>query len=114
MPHLYHITSSSAWTSQKASGHFTDPSLEREGFIHSSHRNQIIGVANRVFEGRVDLVILCIDTNRLEPDVKEEDSYGHGVYPHIFGPINVSAVTEVVTFPPDSDGHFSLPDELPD
>ena len=114
MPIIYHITSSESWASQKASYHFTDPSLEKEGFIHSSHRNQILDVANRIFGSRTDLVILCIDSDLLEPEVKEEDSYGHGVYPHIFGPINVSAVTEVVTLPPGKGGHFTLPHELPD
>ncbi len=114
MPFLYHITSSGAWLDQKATGHFTDPSLEREGFIHSSHKNQIVGVADRIFEGRVDLVILCIDLDRLESQVKEEDSHGHGIYPHIFGPINTDAVTDAVAFPPDDARRFSLPDGLPE
>ena len=112
MAFLYHVTSRDAWTSQEG-GHFTDPSLEREGFIHSSHRDQILCVANRIFAGRSDLVILCIDADLLEPEVKEEDSYGHGVYPHIFGPINRDAVRHVVAFPSGADGRFSLPERLP-
>ena len=49
---IYHITSRSAWDEAKARGEYRAPSLESEGFIHCSTRNQLLQVANAFYRGR--------------------------------------------------------------
>lgn len=61
---IYHITSGSAWDDAKRRGTYRAPSLENEGFIHCSTRDQLLGVANAFYRGREDLALLCIDQTK--------------------------------------------------
>lgn len=112
--YVLHITSVDRWRAHKggASG-FQDPSLDQEGFIHCSTVDQLLIPANERFAGRDDLVLLVVDTDRLDTELVYEDCYESGTrFPHIYGPIDLSAVVEVIDFPPDADGRFSLPSDL--
>ncbi len=112
MAEILHITSSSAWAASQDQSRHVDPSLESEGFIHCSEAHQVLGPANRLYQSRTDLVLLKIDTERLSKRLVYEDSYGHGSFPHVYGPINLDAVVDVVPFPCGDDGSFSLPPAL--
>ena len=62
-------------------------------------------VGKRYFRGRQDLVMLCIDSDRVTAPVKYEDLNGEGMlFPHIYGPINTDAVTNVVVALPSNRG----------
>ncbi len=90
-----------------------DPSLDTEGFIHCSYDSQVLLPANALFSGRDDLVLLAINPEKLKSDLVIEDSYNSGTaFPHVYGPIEVDAVYRVVDFPSNSDGQFSLPQDL--
>ena len=92
---------------------YTDPSLEAEGFIHCSTTEQILIPANERFAGRTDLVLLVIDLANVPSETIFEDCYESGhAFPHIYGPIPVAAVTDVVPFPCQADGTFVLPAAL--
>jgi uncharacterized protein (DUF952 family) len=85
------------------------------GFIHCSKAHQVSGVANAVYAGVHGLVLLVIDPERVTAPIREESpdgSDGNERYPHIYGPLNVDAVLEVVEFEPSSDGTFELPRKL--
>lgn len=112
--YVLHITSVDRWRSQQADGRgFRDPSLDQEGFIHCSTVDQLLIPANERFAGRDDLVLLVVDTDRLHTELVYEDCYESGTrFPHVYGPISLSAVVEVIDFPPDADGGFSLPGDL--
>ncbi len=87
--------------------------MENDGFIHCSDIDQVIEVADNLFEGEKDLVILCIDEERVDPELVYEDCYDSGEeYPHIYGPIDTDAVLEVYKFERNKEGGFKLPDEL--
>lgn len=117
---ILHITHRNAWQESASSGYYRAPSLDTEGFIHCSTIEQTVDTANRLFFNRRDLVLLCIDEKRVEPKVKYEsptDSIAHdpranALFPHLYGPLNVSAVVRVVEFVPDTDGRFALPAEI--
>ena len=67
-------------------------------------------MADAIFRGQPDLVLLCIAVDRLtaplDPDGLAE---GEEDFPHIHGQINLDAVVEVLDFPPREDGTFALP-----
>lgn len=111
MSHIFHITTSSAWDEACAIGAYEPPSLEREGFIHFSGVDQVVGVANRAFRGQRDLVLLCVASERLAAVVRYEHAEDAGeAFPHLYGPLNLDAVAGVIPIAERSDG-FELPVE---
>lgn len=110
---ILHITSKVEWEKAQKEGFYVAPSLAKEGFIHCSLATQIVAVANCNFKGQQGLVLLEISEDLLKASVKYEDLYNlHELYPHIYGSVNVEAVTRVVPFPPEEDGTFLLPREF--
>ncbi len=106
---LLHICTPGEWQSAQASGEYRAPSLETEGFIHCSTPAQVADTALLFYHGRANLCLLVIDAHKAQSEIKYELASNGGTYPHIYGPLNVSAVTDVVPFPPNADGTFTLP-----
>ncbi|MDO9300858.1 MAG: DUF952 domain-containing protein [Anaerolineales bacterium] len=115
---ILHITSKHEWLEAQQRGEYIAPSLKTEGFIHCSTEKQVLHVANAFYRGRNDLVLLKLNEARLKPELKWEPPAGipapgiseSDLFPHIFGPINLTAVASVLDFEPDSDGGWhSLP-----
>ena len=117
---ILHITQKSDWEKARNKNEYTASSLKSEGFIHCSTIEQAADTANLFFKGQTGLVLLCIDENKLSSQLKYEAPSGGGrhdptvgnLFPHIYGPVNISAVIEVVDFPPNEDGYFVLPGKL--
>lgn len=107
---ILHITTRTEWEQARAAGDYRADSLAAEGFIHCSTPEQVLGTANSLFRGRADLLLLVIDPSRLSAKLVYEDSYQTGMdFPHIYGPLNLDAVSDAVSFPPSPDGTFELP-----
>ena len=82
--------------------------MAQEGFLHCSRDEvQLLAVANRLFAGRTDMVVLDVDTEHLHAAVKHEASRSGEMYPHIYGPINTDAVVQVRLLAGEADGKFS-------
>ena len=110
MSQIVHICSKKDWQTAQAVGQYWAASLDLEGFIHCSRPEQIIEVANRYYKGSSDLVLLWIDPTKLAPELRWEPS-DEDVYPHLYGPLNLSAVRGITAFLPDVDGIFrSMPE----
>ncbi len=98
MPVIYHITTAGDWEAARQKGFYEHPSLTAEGFIHCSQENQVAGVLERYFEGQTNLIKLVIDTDRLTSHfVFDWSPSTQDTFPHIYGPINLDAVTETVS-----------------
>jgi uncharacterized protein (DUF952 family) len=84
--------------------------FEEDGFIHCSTASQVMRVAERLFRGRRDLILVRIDPDVLEPDVRLENlDGGDELFPHIYGELDLSAVTGVETLIVGEDGEFLTP-----
>ena len=93
---IYHITNKKAWQHAIEQGFFETSSLESEGFIHNCTFNQVEGVLQRFYKNETDLLLLHIDENKLSSPLKFELAPSvNEMFPHIFGPINIDAVSEV-------------------
>jgi uncharacterized protein (DUF952 family) len=103
---ILHIAERTHWESARAAGvSYTMSTLGRtlddEGFIHcSSDMAQVDGVLARFYTGvrREDLVLLTIDVSRLDAPVRYEPA-GDELFPHVYGPIPVSAVIDARSLP---------------
>ena len=97
MPIIYHVTTAGDWDAAKEKGEYVHPSLDAEGFIHCSLENQVAGVLERYFSGKTDLVKLEIETDKLNSKfVFDWSKSTADTFPHIYGPINLDAVIDVV------------------
>jgi uncharacterized protein (DUF952 family) len=111
MATIFHITTRDNWKRAEAERIYRAESLPTEGFIHCSTREQVVRTADRFFRGRRGLVLLSIDTERVAPEIRYENSEGDGqMFPHVYGELNTDAVTRVSEFEPDGEGLFALPE----
>ena len=108
---IFHITTSSEWESAQAVGAYEASSLVSEGFIHLSELSQVVATANLRFAGVPGLVLLCVDEERIEAELKREPSRGGELFPHVYGPLNLDAVVDVLPLA-ERDGSFVLPQQL--
>ena len=105
-PHIYHLALRHAWEAASNEGQAyrrstIDRSLDDEGFIHCSYREQVQGVADRFYRGRTDVLLLTIDTCKVAAEVRTED-----LFPHIYGALPIGAVIRVEPVAPDDDGRL--------
>ncbi len=89
---IYHIADTNHWERAQVSQYYTHPSLQTEGYIHCSTRAQVEETANFYFADRDDILVIFIDTSRLEAELVYEEATRGGEYPHIYGAINISSV----------------------
>jgi uncharacterized protein (DUF952 family) len=108
---ILHITTRKDWEHAKQVGIYKPESLEKQGFIHCLYPSQLVRVAEANYSGRKDLVLLCIESNRVRADIREEGA-GDESYPHVFGPLNLDSVARVLEFKTDKTGKFELPPSI--
>ncbi|MGD9620363.1 MAG: DUF952 domain-containing protein [Mycolicibacterium sp.] len=107
---LVHLCAAAQWQEAQESGALRPDSLREVGFVHLSSPGQVHLPANRLYAGRTDLLILHIDATRLSSPVRWESGLpidpGGMLFPHLYGPLPVSAVTDVRAYLPDRHGVF--------
>ena len=109
MPIIYHLTNRADWAAAQAAGQLRPESLAAEGFIHcSKDQEQMLRVAQRLYPGRADLLALEVDTALLAAPLVTEPSRSGELYPHIYGPLEIGAVTAIRPLIPNDGGGFAL------
>jgi uncharacterized protein (DUF952 family) len=99
--HLFHLALASDWDVALAAGDYRvstlGVSLEQEGFLHASFADQWEGVRSRYYADVTEpLVLLEIDPDLVDvPLVVETIDGGDEAFPHIYGPLPVTAVVQV-------------------
>src|SRR5262249_6713665 len=59
---ILHITTRSAWEAARTAGRYEPPSFAQDGFIHFSDPHQVGAVAQALYAGVDDLVLLHVST----------------------------------------------------
>jgi uncharacterized protein (DUF952 family) len=105
--YIFHIVFKDNWQAARAESEYLGDTLSTEGFIHCSTEEQVVRTANRVFRGRKGLVVLKINCQEVVSPIIYEDISGTGEdFPHIYGPLNVSAVDSIQELTLGADGLF--------
>ncbi|MBD1301117.1 DUF952 domain-containing protein [Pseudomonas aeruginosa] len=108
---IYSIISRAVWEQVSKQSVYAPDSLETDGFIHCSTKEQLPWVAAQFYQGRTDLLLIGIDERALKPELVYEDLYElNELFPHIYGELNLDAVRKVISFEPNEDGTFSFPE----
>ncbi len=106
MNRTYHLTPVEWWSSADPDGALGAPSLDDEGFIHcTTGATEMVATANRHYrDDPRAFVILTIDLDRVTSPWRVEDP--GGIYPHVFGPIDRTAILDARPMPRDADGEY--------
>jgi release factor glutamine methyltransferase len=104
---IVHLCRRQDWLKSQEHGIYRSKSLDQDGFIHCSQPEQIVEVANRYYQGITDTVLLWIVPDRVTSEIRWESTDG-AQYPHIYGPINLDALSSITDLKPDFDGIYRL------
>jgi uncharacterized protein (DUF952 family) len=97
MPEILHITPRARWEEAVAKGEYQGDTLAAEGFIHCSTAGQLPRVAETFYKGQAGLVVLRIDPEKLKTPLRwERPPDSDERFPHVYGPLNLDGVVEVV------------------
>ena len=92
---IFHLALAADWETAEGAGTYAvstlGRTLEEVGFIHCSYPEQVEDTARAFYADRDDVLVLSIDPSLLDVEVRVENGF-----PHVYGPIPVSAVTDVV------------------
>ena len=106
---IYHILNKKEWEDSRSNEFYLPETFAKEGFIHCSAADKVEESANRFFREKSEIVILCIDEDRVKADIIYEDLYNTGFeFPHIYGLLNLDSVVEAVIFKSEKNGEFKL------
>ncbi|MGR3275034.1 DUF952 domain-containing protein [Acaryochloris marina NIES-2412] len=110
---IFHIAQKVDWQAAQTAREYRASSLTTEGFIHCSDQHQVLEVAHRLFCDRTDLVLLEINPQLLDMELRYENCEGgEEQYPHIYGAIPLAAIPNTYPFLPTPSGKFKLPPEI--
>ncbi len=114
MPALYKILPRQDWEAAQAKGIYEGSAVDRrDGFIHLSAAHQVRATARKHFAGEIDLLLISVKEEDLARTLKWEVSRGGDLFPHIYGPLPLSAISDVVPLPLAEGGH-QFPEGLPE
>ena len=108
MAEIYHMVPAAVWAAVSNEPEYRADSLAIEGFIHCTvgERN-LIEVAERFYRDIPgEWLVLVVDPARIRSEVRWSVQPDGLAYPHIHGPLNLDAVTEIRPFPRDAEGRF--------
>ena len=98
---IYKILSVTDWEAAQQAGRLVGSADDRrDGFIHFSGAEQVIGTAAKYFAGQSCLMLLTVDPGRLA-DLRWERSRDDALFPHLYGPLELAAVDRVDRLPDD-------------
>jgi len=107
---VYKILTRQQWAAAAAGGQFNGAALDLvDGYIHLSTASQLIETVRRHFQSQADLVIVCLDTERLGDGLRWEPSRGGALFPHFYGTLPTTAATSLIDLPLGPDGEHQFP-----
>ncbi len=110
---IYKIMTLRQWEDAKAKRLFMGSEVDiKDGFIHLSAAHQVRATAEKYFAGQTDLVLVAVKKEHLGPGLKWEVSRKGALFPHIYGPLPLTAVDHVAELPL-MDGVHQFPESVP-
>ena len=114
MRRIYKICPASAWREAEQQGVYRGSADdERDGFIHLSTLSQVAETANRHFFGQSGLLLIEVDVDALGEALRWERSRNDELFPHLYGELDLGAVTAILDMRARSDGYHDIPELIP-
>ena len=111
MRRIYKICPASAWREAERQGVYRGSADDiRDGFIHFSAASQVEGTAKKHFAGQTGLFLIAVDADRLGDALRWERSRNDELFPHLYGELDLGAVTAILDLRARSDGYHDVPE----
>lgn len=106
----YKVLTAEQMARLEADGTFAGAPVDlADGYIHMSTADQLDETVSKHFAGQDDLHIAAVDLEALGDAVRWEPSRGGALFPHVYAPLPLSAVTAYSPLARGADGKVSLP-----
>jgi uncharacterized protein (DUF952 family) len=110
---IYKICPEALWREAENAGRFDGAPIDlADGYIHFSTAQQVRETATKHFAGQTDLLLVAVDTGPLGKALKWEVSRGGALFPHLYAPLDPSAVLWVRPLPLGTAGAHVFPADL--
>ena len=110
---IYKICPASQWREAEKHGVYRGSADDaRDGYIHFSTAGQLAGTLARHYRGQSGLFLVTVEADRLGDALRWEPSRGGDLFPHLYGELDMGAVTAVTELRLRSDGSHDLPELL--
>lgn len=106
-PFIYVLMSPETLRQTTLSGTYAPESLISEKFIHASPADQLTRIANKYYADNDTVHVAVVRKTKVAAPVKWEPATA-GIYPHIYGELNMDAVERTITFFKREDDAFSI------
>ena len=114
MRRIYKICPASAWREAERQGVYRGSADDaRDGFIHFSIAAQLAETARKHFFGQTGLFVIEVDAGALGDALRWERSRNDELFPHLYGELDLGAVTGVFDLHARSDGTHDIPELEP-
>jgi uncharacterized protein (DUF952 family) len=111
---IYKICPASAWREAERQGVYRGSADDiRDGFIHFSTASQVAETAGKHYSGQTGLFLIAVDADTLGNALRWERSRNDELFPHLYGELDLGAVTGVVDMRARSDGTHDIPELTP-
>jgi uncharacterized protein (DUF952 family) len=111
---IYKICPASAWREAERQGVYRGSADDlRDGFIHFSAASQVAATARKHFFGQTGLFLIEVDADALGDRLRWEPSRDDELFPHLYGELDLGAVTGVLGMHARSDGTHDIPELKP-
>ena len=114
MSQIYKICPASAWHEAERQGIYRGSRDDaRDGFIHFSTAAQVNETARKHFFGQTGLFLIEVDADALGAALRWERSRNDELFPHLYGELDLGAVTAILDMRARSDGYHDIPELIP-
>jgi uncharacterized protein (DUF952 family) len=111
---IYKICPASAWREAERQGVFRGSPVDvSDGYIHFSTASQLAETARKHFFGQTGLFLIAVDADGLGDALRWERSRNDDLFPHLYGELDLGAVTGVLGLRARSDGYHDIPELAP-
>jgi uncharacterized protein (DUF952 family) len=110
---IYKISPAAPWRAARQAGLFTGAPVDlADGYIHFSTGAQARETAAKHFAGQGDLLLIAVDAAALGEALRWEPSRGGALFPHLYGPLPMSAVLWEKPLPLGDGGVHLFPEDV--
>jgi uncharacterized protein (DUF952 family) len=111
---IYKISPASAWREAERQGVYRGSAVDaRDGFIHFSTASQVAETVRKHYFGQTGLFLIAVDADALGDALRWEPSRNDELFPHLYGELDLGAVTAILDLRAQSDGNHDIPELKP-